>query len=107
MCSVVKSMQYGGGTPSVGTQMCSINDLLTGYSVRTRKYEVRSCLYGPSLRGPCVKVRASYFQYGPSNPVSKLFINDIIIFQTKATFLQGLHIVWYVVLMFTNRLSGI
>ena len=37
------------------------NDLLTGYSVRTRKYEVRSFSYGPSLRGPCVKVRDSYF----------------------------------------------
>ena len=45
-----------------------------GYSVRTRKYEVRSFLYGPNLREPCVKVRALYFQYGPSNLVSKSFI---------------------------------
>ena len=29
------------------------------------------------------------------------------IFQTKTTFLQDLHIVWYLILMFTNRLSGI
>ena len=56
--------------------------------------------------GPCAKVRASYFQYGPSNPVSKSFINGII-FQTKTASLQDLHIVWYVVLMFTNRLSDI
>ena len=26
------------------------------------------------LRGPYVKVRASYFYYGPNNPVSKSFI---------------------------------
>ena len=31
----------------------------------------------------------------------------IIIFQTETTFLRDLHIVWYVVLYFTNPLSGI
>ena len=40
-----------------------------------------------------------------SNPVSKSFINDIII--KKTTFLQDVYIVCYVFLMFTNRLSGI
>ena len=30
----------------------------------------------------------------------------IIIFETNTTFLRDLHIVWYVVLMLRNRLSG-
>ena len=34
-------------------------------------------------------------------------MDGIIIFETKTTFLQDLRIVWYAVLMFTNRLSGI
>ena len=55
----------------------------------------------------CVKVMTSHFWYGASNPVSKSFINGIIIFKIKTTFLQDLQIVWYVVLMSTNRLSGI
>ena len=86
---------------------CCINDLLIGFL--SPYYEIRIPIfsYGPSLRGPCIKVRASYFSYGPSNLVSKSFIDGIIIFQTKATFLQDLHIAWYVVLMFTNRLFGI
>ena len=54
-----------------------------------------------------MKVRDSYFLQGPSNPVSKSFINGIIIFQPKTTVLQDLHIAWYVVLMFTNYLPGI
>ena len=34
-------------------------------------------------------------------------LNGINTFQTKTTFLQDLHIVWYVVLIFANRLSGV
>ena len=40
-------------------------------------------------------------------PLSKSFINGIIIFEVKTTFLQDLHIVWYMILMFTNRLFDI
>ena len=61
-------------------------------------------LYGPSLQGSCIKVRALYF----GHRLSKSFLYGIIIFQTKTNFLQDLHIVWYVVLIrFINRLSGI
>ena len=33
---------------------------LRGYSVHTRKYKAQSFSYGLTLRGLCVKVRASY-----------------------------------------------
>ena len=80
-----------------------------GYSVRTRKYEARSFSYGPSLRGPCVKVRASYFQYGSSNLVSKSFIRCHHNVLNKNDFFARPtgHIVWYVVLMFTNLVSDV
>ena len=48
-----------------------------------------------------------FLSLGPSNPVSKTFIDGIIIFQAKTTFLQDPHIVWHMIIMFTNRLSGI
>ena len=38
--------------------------------------------------------------------VNHLFYG-LIIFKPKTTFLQDLPVVWYVVLMFTNPLSGI
>ena len=44
----------------------------------------------PSLRGSCVKVRPLYFWYRSSNPLSKSFINGMVIFQTKTTFLFGM-----------------
>ena len=52
-------------------------------------------------------MRALYFLVRSEYPVSKSFVNGIIVFQINTTFLQDLHIVWYKVLMFTNRLSGI
>ena len=87
--------------------MFDINYLLTGSLCPC--YEIRSPIFSfdPNLRGSCVKVRASYFLYGQSNSLGKSFINGIIIFQTKATCFQDLHIDWYVVLMFTNRLTDI
>ena len=72
-----------------------------GYSVRARKYEARSFSYGPSFRGLCVKVTDRITRL-----VNRL-LDGIIIFQTKVTFLKDLHIVWYVVLIFANRLSYI
>ena len=54
-------------------------------------------------------MRASYFQYGPSNLVSKSFIICHHNVLNKNNFLAGPagYIVWYGVLMFTNRLSDI
>ena len=54
-------------------------------------------------------MRVSYFQYGPSNLVSKSFIRWHHNVLNKNDFLArpAGHIVWYVVLMFTNRLSDI
>ena len=39
----------------------SVNDFLTGLLGPYQEIRSRSFSYGPSLRGPCVKVRASYF----------------------------------------------
>ena len=69
-----------------------------GYSVRTRKYEARSFL---SFRGLCIKVTDRITRL-----VNRL-LDGIIIFQTKVTFLKDLHIAWYVILIFENRLSCI
>ena len=56
---------------------------------------------------PYVKVKARFFWYGLGNPVSKSFIVWYHHFLTEATFLNDIHIVWYVALTFTNRLSDI
>ena len=57
---VIKESLLGGGIrPPPGEIGLTI--YLPGYSVRTRKYEAQSFSYHSSLRGPCVKVKASYF----------------------------------------------
>ena len=61
----------------------------------------------PALAGAVRKSEGFVFLVQPSNPVSKSFINGIIIFQTTTALLQDLQIVSYVVLIFTNRLSAI
>ena len=73
-----------------------------GYSIPTGKYEARSFSYGPSLRGLRISSTDRLTRL-----VNRLLFNDIIIFQTETISLQDLHIVWYMLLMFTPRLSGI
>ena len=65
----------------------------------------------PRLRCPKIErdknVRLYISSTDRLTPLVNRLLYGIIIFQTKTTFLQDLHIVWYVISMFTNRLYEI
>ena len=60
-----------------------------------------------TVRRPYVKVKGRTSNTDRVTRLVNSLLYEIIIFQTKTTFLQDLHIVWYMVLMFTNSLSVI
>ena len=87
--------------PVIQASFFCTNDLLTG--LLGPYWEIRSPIFLVRPE-PRVKVRLRISSTDRVTQLVNRLLDGIIIFETKTTFLQDQHNVWYVVLMFTNRL---